>query len=210
MRKRLLVSQVDNLAKDEGGITYKREAIEKLFAKENIPKEHWGNGLMCRRAAALSIIASDPAYATTWNPVKAYFPSFASLYKEFVNHNAIIEPVSVQKFGKVIYFLGDLSKIIGYGRDNSAKCVTPLKKLMQDCNRAGVVFVLYTRSIEGLNDLNSGLRYAIFDTPDSRDWGRLRVDAPTSVNGRLAVLYDSMNTANPLRKFKRTLLREEF
>lgn len=209
VRKRLFVLFIDSMVKDEDSISYNREAIEKLFEKEGIPEQYWGNGLLCRRAAALSIVRSDPTYATMWKSVAEYFPSFASFYKEVVNHNAIIEPVSVQKFSKIIYFLGDLSKIIGYGRDNSSKCVTPLKKLLQDCNRAGVVFVLYSRSMEGLNDLNSGIRYAIFDTPDSRDWGRLRVDAPASVNSRLAVLYDSLNTSNPLRKFKRTLLKEE-
>lgn len=210
VRKRLFVSLVDGLAKDEGSVIYDSKAIEQLFIKEGIPEKHWGNGLMYRRAAAFSLAASDPAFATSWNPVAPYFKSFAAYYKECVAHNAIIEPVSVEKFSKILYFIGDLSKIIGYGRDNSSKCVTPLKKLLQDCNRAGVVFVLYTRSMDGLNELNSGLRYAIFDTPDQRDWSRLRTDQPRAVSEKLAVLYDSLNTTNPQRKFKCTLIKEAF
>ena len=121
-----------------------------------------------------------------------------------------IEPITIAKFTKVVYFLGDLSKIIGYGRDNKSSLVTPLKKLLQDANRAGVLFVLYSRSLENLNELSSGLRYAIFDVPDAKDWGRLRTEAPMQLQPVLAVLYDVMNTMEPQLKFKRTLLREEF
>ena len=64
--------------------------------------------------------------------------------------------------------------------------------------------------MEGLNELASGLRYAVFDAPDSKDWGRLRTEAPPVLNNRLVVLYDMNNVQNPQRKFKRTLLKEEF
>lgn len=210
VRKRLFVSLIDSAAKAEGSIEYDRAAIEKLFKQEGIPENQWGNGLMCRRAAMFSLAGSDPAFSSAWKSVAPYFPSFASYYKECVSHNAVIEPVDVSKFGKVVYFLGDLSKIIGYGRDSSSKCLTPLKKMMQDCNRAGIILVLYSRTMEGLNELSTGLRYVIFDTPDSRDWTRMRSEEPRSVSDKLAILFDNLNTTNPQRKFKRTLLREEF
>lgn len=210
VRKRLFVSEIDNMAKADNSFSYDVAKVEKMFKTEGIPPQYWGNGLMCRRAVAFSIVSTDKSYSTIWNPVARYFKSFKDLHKEYVSHKALIEPVSLEKFSKIVYFLGDLSKIIGYGRDNSSKCITYLKKLLQDCNRAGVVFILYTRSMDGLNDLNSGLRYAIFDSPEQRDWGRLRTESPNMKSDILAVLYDSMNTLNPQLKFKRTLLKSNF
>lgn len=210
VRKRIFLLYVDNIVKAEGSVTYKLENIEKILRENKIPQNLRGNSLMHRRAAFFYIMQKDPAHQSVWKPVASLFPSFADFYTECVKYNAIIDPITVEKFSKVVYFLGDMSKIIGYGRDNNGRMVTYLKKVMQDCNRAGVVFILYTRSMENLNELSSGLRYAIFDAPDSKDWGRLRTEAPVALSGKLAVLYDSLNSVNPQRKFKRTLLKEEF
>lgn len=210
VRKRLFLAYLDNIVKDEGSISYNRQEVEKILAKDKIPLEAWGNSLTYRRAAAFYSVQNDPTHANMWKPVAGLFKSFADYYSECVKYNAIIEPITVKKFSKVVYFVGDLSKIIGYGRDNNGKAVAALKKLMQDCNRAAVLMVLYTRSMENLNDLVSGMRYAIFDAPDGKDWARLRTEAPPVLNDKLAVLYDALNTQNPQRKFKRTLLREEF
>ena len=210
VRRRLFLAYLDNIVKDEGSVEYNQAKVEEILAKDKIPKEVWGNSLMCRRVAAFCSVQTDPNHATMWKPVAGVFKSFRDYYDECVKYNAIIEPITTIKFSKVMYFVGDLAKIIGYGRDNNSKAITTLKKVMQDCNRAAVVFVLYTRSMENLNDLLSGLRYVIFDTPDGKDWGRMRTEAPVAQSSKLAILYDSLNTQNPQRKFKRTLLREEF
>lgn len=209
VRKRLYLAYVDNLAKNENAIRYDREKVEKMLKDEGLPPEAVGNALMCRRCVVFHATQKGAEHANMWKPVAGMFKSFKDYYRECVKYKAIVEPMTVEKFGKVVYFLGDLSKIIGYGRDNKSSQVTLLKKLLQDANRAAVVFVLYTRSLDSLNDLNSGLRYAIFDQPDSKDWVRMRTEAPPSLKNVLAVLYDSMNTSNPQRKFKRTLLHEE-
>lgn len=210
VRKRLFLAYLDNLVRNEGSVQYNPAKVEEIFARDKIPKEVWGNSLMCRRAAAFYAVQKDPNHANMWKPVEGMFTNFKVYYDECVKYNAIIEPITTAKFSKVMYFIGDLSKIIGYGRDNNGKAIGALKKVMQDCNRAAVVFVLYSRSMENLNDLLSGLRYVIFDTPDGKDWGRMRTEAPVSQSNKLAILYDSLNTQNPQRKFKRTLLREEF
>ncbi len=207
VRKRLFLTYADNLAKNEGSISYTRDKVEEIFKKDGIPQEAWGNSLMCRRAVVFYAVQKDPAHASMWKPVSAMFSNFKDYYDECVKYKSVVDPITVDKFGKAMYFLGDLSKIIGYGRDSSSKMVGNLKKLLQDCNRAAVVFVLYTRSMEGLNDLQSGLRYAIFDSPDSKDWARLRTEAPSSLLDSLAVLYDSLDPINPQKKFKRTLLQ---
>lgn len=210
VRKRLFLLYADNLAKDENAIKFDRAQVESVLKRDGIPQSEWGNSLMCRRAVVFYSVQKDPAHALMWKPVEKMFSSFKDYYDECVKYKSVVEPVTVSKFPKVMYFLGDLSKIIGYGRDTRANYVTALKKMLQDCNRAAVVVVLYTRSMEGINDLQSGLRYAIFDVPDSRDYGRLRTEAPGSLGDKLAVLYDALDTRNPQRKFKRTLLRPEF
>lgn len=209
VRKRLFLVYLDNLVKNEGSIPVDRAMAESIFKKDGIPRDVWGNSLMCRRALGFYSVQQDPTHASVWKPVAGMFTSFKVYYDECVKYNALIAPITAEKFNKVVYFLGDLSKIIGYGRDNNSKMVTVLKKVLQDCNRAGVVFVLYGRSIENLNELASGLRYAIFDAPDGKDWARLRQDAPAALSNKLSVLADFMDTQNPQRKFKRTLLREE-
>lgn len=211
VRRRLFLLYLDGIAKDENRVKFDRKDVESLFAKDGIPKTYWGNGLMCRRASAFYSIQANPKnHAAMWTPVANYFTSFSVYYKECEKYNALVDPITIDNFSKVMIVLGDLSKIIGYGRDNTSKCVTHLKKALQDSNRAGVVYVLYTRSLEGLNDLVSGLRYAIFDQPDTRDWGRMRTEAPASLGATTALFYDAMDTSDPLKKFKRTLLHEDF
>ncbi len=210
VRKRLFLAYADSMAKNEGSISYDRATMESILKQDGIPQEVWGNALMCRRAVVFYAIQKDPMHATMWKPVAGMFKNFKDYYDECVKYKAVVEPVTVDKFGKALYFLGDLSKIIGYGRDNKASAVTYLKKLLQDCNRAAVVFILYSRSMDSINDLVSGLRYAIFDTPDSKDWARLRTESPGELNSKLSVLYDNMDTTSPQRKFKCTLLHPEF
>lgn len=210
IRKRLFLVYLDDICKDDGRVQYNPSSVEKLFEQDKIPKEVWGNSLMCRRITAFYQVQQDASHATVWKPAQPYFNSFLDYYNECVKCNAIIEPITVNKFGKVVYFLGDLSKIVGYGRDTAGKLVTVLKKTLQDCNRAGIVFILYSRSMEGLNDLVSGLRYAIFDAPEAKDWGRLRTEAPAVLSSKLAVLFDNMDASNSQKKFKVTLLKEEF
>ena len=208
IRKRLLLVYLDNLVKREGSVQYTQESVEKIFIADGIPKEVWGNSLMCRRAVAFYATQNQKEHESVWKPAKPYLSSFKDYYDNCVKYNAVIEPITTDSFGRVVYFLGDLSKIIGYGRDNKSGPVTALKKTLQDASRAGVFFVLYTHSLEGLNDLYSGLRYAIFDSPESKDWTRMRTEAPAALSEKLAVLFDNMNTSNPQRKFKCTLLEE--
>ena len=209
VRKRLFLVYADNLAKDESAINYDRATVENIFKRDGIPQEDWGNSMMCRRAVVFYAIQKDPIYAIVWKPVAGMFTSFKDYYDECLKYKAKVDPITVDRFSKALYFLGDLSKIVGYGRDSKSGLVTSLKKLLQDCNRAAVVFVLYSRSMDGINDLLSGLRYAIFDAPDSKDWARLRTEAPGSLGNKLSVLYDVLDNRTPQRKFKRTLLQPE-
>lgn len=209
IKKRLFLLQVDNLAKNESRVKYSQENVEAIFSRDGIPKEAWDNSLMFRRATVFYAAQKQANFASIWKDVAHQFPSFKQFYENCVRYNSIITPMTTQSFGKIVFFIGDLSKILGYGRDSKSAPVTKLKKTLQDASRAGVVFVLYTRSMENLNDLYSGLRYAIFDSPESKDWGRLRAEPPVKLSSKLGVLYDTQNVDFPQRKFKTTLLVEE-
>lgn len=210
VQKRLYLLYADNMAKDPRTVKYDQTEVEKLLDQEGIPQSEWGNSLLCRRLVVYNTIKKDAVHASVWKPVQNFFNSFKKYYEECIKYKSLTHPITINDFKKAVFFLGDLSKIIGYGRDNRSSYVTALKKTLQDCNRAAVLFVLYTRSLDSLNDLSSGLRYAIFDAPDSKDWMRMRTEAPGSLNNRLAVLYDSMDPIDSQKKFKCTLLKSEF
>lgn len=206
VRKRMFLLQLDNMV---SGAHYSRESVENIFQVANVPKDAWGNDLMCRRAVVYMHFQKDSALSKEWGDVLKMFPTFLELYKEFVKSNCVIDKVTPDKFQRALFIIGDISKIIGYGRDTKSKAISQLKRVMQDAYRVGVLFVLYSRSMEGVTDLVSGLRYTIFDAPDARDYGRLRTDAPATLGSKLALLFDSIDGENAQRKFKRTLLKEE-
>ena len=187
------------------GARYNRDAVEAMFKEVGIPENAWGNDLLCKRAVVFSNLIKQKE----WEDIQYLFPSFLEVYKEFEKSNCLIKQISREDFIKAAFFIGDLAKIVGYGRDSNTRQIENLKKAMQDAVRVGVLYVLFSRSMDGLNSLVSGLRYVIFESPDSKDWARMRTEAPAALNSRLALLFDTMDADTPQKKFKHTLLRPE-
>lgn len=207
VRKRLFLLELDSRT---DGARFDRQVVEECLKKEKIPMQHRGNDLMCRRYVVYQNMLGKNPKQSDYSDIAYLFPNFFEVYKEYAKTQSFIDLLTSDKFTKAAFIIGDLSKIVGYGRDTKNKRLTELKKVMQDAYRVNVLFVLFTRSFEGLGDLNSGLRYRIFDAPDAREWGRLRVEEPIALNARLALIADSVDSTNAQRKFKRTLLKEEF
>lgn len=205
VRKRTFLMQLDKMA---GNASFDRRKCEEVFEECGIPRAHWGNERLCQRFVVYNSLIGGGV--DEWADVAYLFPTFLEVYQEFEKCNCLIKQIEASDFRRAAFIIGDLAKIQGYGRDNKSKYITALKKAMQDACRVNVVFVLYTRSMDGLTDLVSAIRYAIFDVPDPKDWGRLRTEEPRSLNSRLALLFDNLNNDNPQRKFKRTLLKPEF
>lgn len=201
VRKRLFLLQLEHLAVNA---SFDREVVERIFAEVGVPQEHWGVGLLAKRCVAYNSMLSDGNQE--WKDVGYLFKSFKQVYDEFVRVNCVIDVLTPDKFKPATFILGDLSKIVGYGRDPKTPYINTLKKALQDASRVGVLYVLYTRSMEGLTDLMSGLRYVIFDAPDQKDWGRTRVEEPRELKSNLALVNDAMDTGAGQKKFKRTLL----
>lgn len=205
VRKRLFLLQLDQLS---DSVRYDRAKVEKIFADDKLPSSAWGNELLCKRAVVF-YSSLMPKNNHEWDDIRYLFPTFLEVYKEFEKTNCLIKRLSPTDFTKAVFVIGDLAKIVGYGRDTKTRYVSTLKKAMQDACRVGILYVAFTRSMEGLTDLVSGFRYTIFDLPDTKDWARMRTEAPFKVAPVLSVLFDIMDNENPQKKFKRTLLREE-
>ena len=204
VRKRMFLLQMDGLAAQDQ--TYDRVKTEEKFKELGIPKEHWGNELLCKRLLVFHSLLNN----SEWEDIKNIFPDFLPVYKELERANSLITVLTPDKFAKVAFVIGDVAKVLGFGRDAKSKPINVLKKAMQDACRVGVLFVIFSRSSDELQSLNSAIRYVIFDNPDTRDWGRFRTEAPRELKSMLAVLFDNTDSDNPQRKFKRTLLKEEF
>lgn len=95
-------------------------------------------------------------------------------------------------FSKKVIFIGDVNKIVGLGRDSKTKEIDRLKKLMQDCYKVNILFVLYGTTFTDLQSLSSGIRYVVFDSVDTREYGKFKVEDPGEVNAVLCALYDSV------------------
>lgn len=204
VRKRLFLLQLDAVAKSA---RYDRAKVEQVFSSVGVPREAWGNDLQCRRLVAYNTLLA--AGVKEWEDVRYLFPSFLEVFNELDKAKARTREIRAEDFTKAAFIVGDLSKIVGYGRDPREAKIQTLKRTMQDACRVGVVFVLFSRSMESLNGLSSGIRYSIFDMPDSKDWARLKAEEPRELKSMLALLNDNMDSDNTQRKFKRTLLREE-
>lgn len=207
IRKRIYLLFLESIA---DGVEYDAEKIEGILKNDGVPASAFGNSLLYRRIAAFKITQQSAEYKNMWNSVDGIFRSSLDLYEEYNKYNTLIRQLTKNDFPKACVFLGDISKVIGWGRSYKSSQVNELRKALQDACRVGMVFVLYSRSFDGLSDLVSGLRYTIFDTPDKKDWGRLKTEEPKSQSSTLAVLYDSLNNVRPQCKFKCTLLRPQF
>lgn len=205
VRKRLFLLQLDAMAKSA---TYERTKVEKVFEADGIPRELWGNDIQCRRVVAYNTLLAKNN--KEWDDIRYLFPTYKEVFLEFDKARARTSEINPSNFAKAAFVVGDLSKIVGYGRDTREAKISIIKKAAQDACRVGVFFLFFTRSMEGLTSMVSAIRYAIFDLPDGKEWGRLRADEPRELRPMLALLNDNLDSEMPQKKFKRTLLKEEF
>lgn len=203
IKKRIFMLQLEQMV---GGASYKAEAVEELMREDGVPQSVFGNSLMYKRVTVYQMMRTSPEYKNAWNSVAGVLPDTNRLYQEYSKCNCIASPLTADKFKKACVIIGDISKVVGWGRSMKSSMVTELRKAMLDASRVGVVFVLYSRSMEGITELVPAIRYTVFDSPDKKDWGRMRTEEPVSQSPRLAVLYDSLNSVTPQVKFKCTLL----
>lgn len=205
VKKRLLILEIENLS---SLIEVKQEGIESVIKSENLPPELANNSLMCKRIAAWKRVMEDASYKNLWDACKGQLGTAKQLYDEYVKAKAVIEPLKSDMFPKIAIFIGDISKINGWGRTPKSNLINNLKLALQDACRVNIYFVVYGKSIEGITDIITGLRYVIFDTADKREWSRNKIEELSNVSSKLAVLCDKNDFNEPYKKFKCTLLEE--
>lgn len=203
VKKRLMLLTIDSML--DGVKAYSREDIEKMLEADGVPRDRWGNDMFYRRVVVYQKFKSDPELSKEWAAGLSAVPNTKVLISEYDKYQSGTRKVTKDDFGKAVFYIGDLSKILGLGREPKSKPVEQLKLAMQDASRANVLLVLFTRTLEGITELKSGVRFTIFDVPDTRDWGRIGADEPRDMPAILACLYDSL-TKDKLYKFKRTVL----
>lgn len=204
INRRLFLLEVDKIA-FRGSVTYDNAAVEKLMKECGVPEEYLGNSLLKKRFMCYNHIQKLPEFTPLWESVSNSLNTFLPVFNDYFKYNAVNEKLTKDKFPRFCVMLGLLSSIVGYGRDNKSRELTKLKKLLQDCCGAGAFFVLYTRSMEDLNDLNSGIRYAIMDKENYTDWSKLKIEQLSEATSVTATLADKLNSQY---KFKTTLLHD--
>ena len=197
--KRTFLLQMDSIAKNA---SYDRVVVESELSKLGIDSRYYGNERTCKRYIAYKHLMKE----REWSSVSTVLPDFSYVISELEKTNSIVEDIDPNKFAPAAFIIGDMSKITGYGRDYKSQCVAPLKKAMQDASRVNAIFVLMSRSMEGLGELTSTFRYIIFDMPEEREYSRLRVDQPRELKSNLALLHDANAVEDKQVKFKRNLL----
>ena len=162
---------------------------------------------MLRRYFVYKNIDSYSNFGKQAAEIKKWFPVFKLLAQKYKQYNVLNSWLTRDSFKKTVITLGDLNKIIGIGRDGKSKDIESLKQLMQDAYRVNVIFIAYTSTISDIQTLLSAFRYAITDTVDAKEFGRLRIDDPGQVKDMLCILYDYIAPKESLRirKFKRSV-----
>ena len=146
-------------------------------------------------------------YKEIYESVYKYFPNFSYLSKVYTSAGTTNRWLEKKDYNKKAIFIGDVNKIVGLGRDSKTREIDKLKKLMQDCYRVNIIFILYGSTFTDLQSLNSGIRYTIFDSVDTREYSKFKADDPGEVNAVLCTLFDTIGTGEKIKKFKRSKIK---
>lgn len=177
------------------------------YFKKNSLTSFIDNKYMIRRYHVFSEFKNYTDYKEIYESVAQYFKDFAYFSKLHVIVHATQRWLEKKDFSKKAIFLGDVNKIVGLGRDSKTREIDKLKKLMQDCYKVNILFVLYGTTFTDLQSLASGIRYVIFDSVDSREYNKFKAEDPGEVNAVLCTLYDSIADGEKMKKFKRSKIK---
>lgn len=119
--------------------------------------------------------------------------------------------IGKKDFPPIFVWLLGIDKMIGLGRDTRSVNVNKLKKYMQDGTEYGIRFILFSSTLEDMNDLRSGLRWVISDGASVKDIATLKLqdDYPDQITKGLGVLSDLLAPGEKCVKFKKMRLDDE-
>lgn len=135
------------------------------------------------------------------------------ILETFEIYNSISSQLKVEDMPPIFVWILGANKIIGLGRDSKSSNVTKLKKAMQDCTQLNIRFIVFTPTMEDIEDLLSGIRWFIIDSVQQREITKIKAqeDFPEQVAGVLGVLYDTLSAdvSHKCVKFKKMVLDGE-
>lgn len=135
------------------------------------------------------------------------------ILETFETYNSINSQLKVDDMPPIYVWLLGANKIIGLGRDSKSSNVSRLKKAMQDCTQFNIRFIMFTPTMEDIENLLSGIRWFIVDSVQQREIAKIKAqeDFPEQVAGVLGVLYDTLSADvnHKCIKFKKMVLDGE-
>lgn len=202
----LFMDAVDSLSKTLTLTDAMIQAANQYFTANSLT-DFIDNEYMIRRYQIFSDFKKYVDYKDIYESISKYFPDFTHFSKLHILSNITQRWIEKKDFSKKVIFIGDVNKIVGLGRDSKTKEIDRLKKLMQDCYKVNILFVLYGTTFTDLQSLSSGIRYVVFDSVDTREYGKFKVEDPGEVNAVLCALYDSVADGEKIKKFKRSKIK---
>lgn len=104
-----------------------------------------------------------------------------------------------------------LEKVRGWGRDFKNAHVEKFKKVLQDCTSANIRFVMTTTSMDNLEGLSSGIRYAVLSGLTETQAKKVGAqEYPETVSSALGIYFDKYDEIDPVPvKFKKMIFEGE-
>ena len=166
-----------------------------------------------------NLLKTDPQFQKEFN-IESYtgeslneftFKQAQIAVETFDTYGAGTTKLTADDLPPIYTWLLGVNKIMGLGRDKKNAYVMKLKKALQDSTDVNIRFILFTTTMEDIEDLLSGIRWFILDSPQQKEINKIKAqeDYPEQVSGILGVLYDTIAATKKCVKFKKMLLDGE-
>ena len=213
--RRKLALDVDNRV--FGGAEY-RDVVEDVFYEHFKHGSNFDTDINKRRFYfAMSLLKTDATYDTAFglgskSDREAEEIKYAVRTVEmFHDYNCSSCKLVYNNLPPTFVWILGMHKLLGLGRDRKNANVQKLKKALQDSYEAAVHYMLFTATMEDMDDLLSGIRWYILDDTPVKEITKIKAGDyyPAQKAEVLGVLYDQSAPTDKCMKFKKMILDDE-
>jgi hypothetical protein len=135
----------------------------------------------------------------------------ASIVKMFTEYGCATCKLTYNMLPMIMTWVLGINKLVGIGRDSKSKHVQKFKKVLMDCTEVNIRFIMFTTTMEDMDDLRNGIRWFILDDTPTRELSKIKAsdDYPTQKSAVLGVLFDQIAAEDRCVKFKKLILDDE-
>jgi hypothetical protein len=120
------------------------------------------------------------------------------------------EMLTYSKLSPIFNWVIGVDRIIGIGRDMKSNQIEKFKKVLQDCTRANVRYILSGTNAEDLGGIKTGVRYLLMEGLTEAQARRMGCeDYPASIAPVLGILHDKYGSNKDCLKFKKMIFDDE-